>query len=224
MEYYNYFRIEIISFMDFSEIITSFFDIIVVTIFFLATFLTVYFLIGNPKDNFLNSPFAFIEKNTRRIRNRFLQFVAFFFLLILIMGPILFFFGFITGTLTPYNGNFFKGLDLPFYILLASLIIMYLLLRLKKANSTGFIAGLVVLIVLSSTGYVYIMANQEVNNVRKNKKNIGVSIELSNGKEMQSDGFNYYIGKTNNYLFFYHEKENQTEVFKMDQVNKLSFK
>jgi len=39
-----------------------------------------------------------------------------------------------------------------------------------------------------------------------------------------SDDSSYYIGKTNNYLFYYKEKTKETVVYPMSRVKMISFK
>lgn len=59
---------------------------------------------------------------------------------------------------------------------------------------------------------------------RKDKSTYGVSITFDDDKILVSDSSNYFIGKTQNYIFIYHEKENKTDIIPMTRVKQITMK
>lgn len=60
--------------------------------------------------------------------------------------------------------------------------------------------------------------------VRQNKVTFGVTIILDDNSQLFSDSSNYYIGKTDNYVFFYHEKTRSTDIFPVSRIKQLTIK
>lgn len=62
----------------------------------------------------------------------------------------------------------------------------------------------------------------KIENVKAFKSNIGVEFIVS-GHKIGSDSTHYYIGNTNEYLFYYHEDDDRTVVYKMENVSEIIF-
>jgi hypothetical protein len=78
-------------------------------------------------------------------------------------------------------------------------------------------------IVLVGFIQIYLFANREYYKIKKHKSSYGVIVQLDSLPPIISDSTNYYIGKTNNYIFIYHEKTAQTTVYPISRVKELIF-
>ena len=134
--------------MEFSEIITSFFDIIVTSLLVLITCLILYFIMVKEGDNFLSKSMdRFMNFIQRKIRYKFVQLFVVLLIVFLTSIPLLIFFGFILAVLTPQNGNFVLGGDLPFFIFIPVKLNDYsdtleILASQVKTNGSGDFASL----------------------------------------------------------------------------------
>jgi len=66
-------------------------------------------------------------------------------------------------------------------------------------------------------------SNLKVISVKDRKSTYGTKIYLPN-KVILSDSLNYFIGKTEDYFFIYHENDKYTEVYNMADVKKIVYK
>ena len=62
----------------------------------------------------------------------------------------------------------------------------------------------------------------EIYSVKYGKKYFRTTFVVGNVKYV-SDSSQYYIGKTNNYLFYFYEKEKRTVVFPMSDIKEIEY-
>lgn len=67
-------------------------------------------------------------------------------------------------------------------------------------------------------------SSYQAGNIRKDKTTFGVSILLDNDQLIVSDSLNYYVGKTQNYVFIHHQKLNTTDVIPMERIKQITLK
>jgi len=136
---------------------------------------------------------------------------------------------FITCSLLPLVVivQFFQFRPLPyafsFTCLLLSIIItgyfIYQWLLLRKRNAMTAAAFLTAAIL-----YMMYISYRDIADVRYNKKFLGSSVTLSDGSTLLSDSTDYLIGKTANYIFIHHEKDNSTEAIATGDIKKIKLR
>lgn len=225
--FYTAFGISIVNFLDFSEIVTSFLDIIVISVFLFATSILQAFILRDKET----------QDEKEGIRKKILEEEHLFKRLwlhiklckeLLIGGLIL--------TTTYFIWHFFnKDITIASVIWgAASFLVCFVLLvtmteisRIHhKSNSSIHYRRFIALLFYTALfcGLVIYYAHTQADNIKKNKSTFGVTILLDNDQAIVSDSSNYYIGKTVNYLFIYHEKDNTADVIPMNRVKQITYK
>ena len=221
--YYKGFNIAINDYLELSELLTSFAsDITFYTILFVV--LGVLFYLAEEIEETIKIN-GLIEKAMREnslIKRLKLYTTAFktipFFLLIIISTSILYFFKKIDLYLTVlFLISMFITLTIP--LLLFEIEKKYLTLSGERFDpSFKQIVSLLLLLVFIVITSSFI----EIHDVKKNKKYIGTKFQIDESI-MTSDAQNYYIGKTNKFLFFYKSQANETIVYPMYRIKMISF-
>lgn len=225
MTFYNSFGISITSYLEFSEIITSFFDIILLVALLFAYSSIQNFLMSNKEE---------IEKaNTKRqeILNEKNYFKIWW--LYIKYLKVLLVFGFLTiigCVISHYRFNYVTTWTIFLVSVAFGLLIFFIVIGAEierkhlHFNSTiprkRFIYF--TLYTLALTFCVIYYSSYQARSIKIDKTTIGVTITLDNDRIIVSDSTNYYIGKTQNYLFFYHEKEKTTDVYPMSRIKQMT--
>lgn len=200
--YYNYFNINIISFLDFAEIITSFLDVLLILFGFISIFFggVIYFVVERKK---LVSKSSFIK--------------LIFFLTILV------------SILTFFS----RYLHVMSYV---SLVMLYITIMLwivtwaiGRHDEVDKIEQEALKLIVKSVAValgVIVMgmeAYSDAQIVKKQKRYLGVTLTFNDSTKLVSDSNTYYIGKTNNYIFIYNQKQNVTTVRKVAETRSIDF-
>jgi hypothetical protein len=195
--YYHWFGINIISFLDFSEIITSILD-------FIVAFL------------FLNVPLILLLASIFIKRSKV---VAFIFVLA----------GIVIQVLNLVNARILidNYMLSPMNIVSVAFILVVLYFKYMGHRRPQVIMDImypfIVLALLMFWVLSGAVATEKAQRVIVRKSFSGVKIVLKDSIVMRTDSSNYYIGNTTNYVFVYHEKNKQTEVKKMSDVQTIIF-
>ncbi len=235
MLYYASFGINIINFLDFSEIITTFLDLAVVIVF-----VGIGMIIQTIWNNESGEIQGTLKKNydklqkLRNIENRILRIIGRLkiclvsFLHCMVPGFLLLI-GLVLSGLIHNHHHFLQYIGkLLVYLIIWAIIFISSTFRGHARNSKNIkqlqllLYGVILFFVVST------LSLAEVNEVRKHKKMNNVSFVLKNDSLVKdtliiSNDNNYYIGNTQKYLFFYHQSNKRTEVIPMDQVENLIF-
>ncbi len=75
---------------------------------------------------------------------------------------------------------------------------------------------------LFSFGLTLIYTYSQVEAVKKKKSTYGTTIILKDNRVFFSDSSNYFIGKTQGYLFYYHEKTKTTDIIPVSELKQLT--
>lgn len=223
--FYNSFGVSITSYLDISEVLTSFFDILLLVVLFLA-YTSVQNFLASGKDDaeIANKKRQVIleEESFLKICLHYLSYFSSLIIygLIVISGCVVAFFCF--NWLTSFTVFLLTGV---FVFFLVFLIVKVEIERkhiqfqssLKKRRFIFF-----VLYFLVFTCCVILYSSYQAGQIRKEKSTYGVSITLDNDQIIVSDSSNYFIGKTQNYVFIYHEKERKTDIFPMTRVKQIT--
>jgi len=224
--YYSAFNISINDYLEFSEIITAFLDDLIIYGIFFTLGLIINFFAGIDKQEI---------KKTNQFHTKFIEEDIFFvrvwsFLkmnipyLVMINGiAIVFLF-----TVIFQNLSFTKLwlCLISFYIIL---ILQFIVLEIRrtyiiiygKADHVLFFN--IILFVSIFTTLIIFYSYYDIIMVKTDKKYFGTELLLEDTRII-SDSTNYYIGKTNNYLFYYKENEKKTIVYPMSRIKKITFK
>lgn len=223
--FYKSFGILIIDYLDFSEIITSFFDIIVILILFFATISIQHYLtsdkteIGNATEK---QQKILAEENIWQIYLLYIKYLmpAFLLLLATMIGCFIWRYFFKEPT------YFSICIIALIYIGLLIFIIISMEIERKHRHFNSSINRKryinIMLYGLVFTFSVIYYSVYQVHSIKIDKSTYGVTIILDNDKSIVSDSTNYYIGKTKNYLFVYHEKQNTTDIIPMTRVRQMT--
>jgi len=224
--YYSAFDIRILNYLDFSEIITSFFGIIFVLMSSIAFAIIEHYLLFNEEDIDITDKIEdkiVKEKNIWRILLLYWNHLkAYLFLLAVIIALHLFGKTFFTN----YFIEILFLVELSFILILVLLIIKIELERKHihfRANLNNRLFMTTLLYCFGLTIFVVLFSRHEVRVVKNAKSSFGVIITLDNDKQIISDSTNYFIGKSQNYVFLFHEKFNTTDVFPVVRIKQLSF-
>lgn len=223
--YYDYFGVNIVRFLQFSEIITSFFDTLYILIFLIIFSLIQNFLLENKNE--------VVQRNT--LKNEILnepKFLVRFKLYFALHGTIWFqMFGLliIYSIISIFRGfnvyDVLKAFGLFASFFLCAVVMSELEAKHHRLDSTQHertfytTIGLFVIFMAILIGMSYDEASQ----VAKQKKYFGTSVKFNNDSTFVSDSMNYYIGNTQNYLFIHHQNENSTEVLPMAEIKRILF-
>ena len=223
--FYTAFGISITSYLEFSEIITSFFDIIFIVFLFYGYTLIQNFLMSNKEElEKANSKRQEILKEEKYFKIWWLYIkylrVLLAFGLIAIVGCIIshYWFNSVT-TWTIFLVSSAFGLLLFFIVVGVEIERKHLHLN-STLPRRRFIY--LVLYSLALTFCVAYYSSYQARSIKNDKTTLGVTIILDNDKTIVSDSTNYYIGKTQNYLFVYHEKEKTTDVYPMARIKQMT--
>jgi hypothetical protein len=226
MQYYYVFNVNIISFLDFGEILTSFFDLLVIIIgLVLLALVRAYVLTSELEDKIEERKHELITSEPsfrRRVRLHIKHHPGNYILFIL------------CGVAFVIIDIFFRKVPFHIYIgflgglfVLLTLRIVLIELNVKQKRTQALkeeveisyallFAGLfIIIVVFFSYGQAVITMEFKTNN--------GITFEIDKDSVVVSDSSNYYIGNTRNYLFYYHENTEKTDIIPMSRITKLTF-
>ena len=225
--YYSSFGIKIVSFLEFSEIVTSFFDILI-TVVIIGLFSVVqHFLIKSKKeqDEKSSTRKMIVEESSfwRRLPKYFSYFDTYLYsgiAMLLVYWVWSFFNKAITNQTLLLIPVIFLG-GMTFIILIIEIDVKHR--QLSSNESVRQFYGILMLCLFLLI-LLIAMTKNEVNGVKEDKTFLGTTIKFDNDTVFVSDSSNYFIGKTQNYLFIYHEKDKSTDVYPMSQIKQIVFK
>jgi len=225
ISYYGEFGINIVNYLDFSEILTSFFDVFVI----LAFIFSITFIQG-----FLSASKRSEESNRKRkniIEEKFL---------IKRMGMYFsYYISSFVGAIFALSFNFLvlrlfdKSLiwnDLFYYYLVTLGYYVFLIflteieIRHKYFQSSDSFKFYIQVLIYSTlvVALVIYTGYRQALSVKERKIYYGTAIELEGNSRIVSDSTTYYIGNTKNYLYVYHEKDGSTDVIPMTRIKLIS--
>ena len=214
--YYNNFNINVIDFLNFSEILTSFLDkaiLVISTIILVLTLFGLIFLLFEDSIYKVN-----VTKGYKPI-------------LIILISLILLFADLIYHTLEPSQDK------VSLWRVIAKIIVNFLVFAIfsffyikgliKKKQKNQQLYFHIFVLLFTVIGFFSFNSLAKYNSylnydIKRNKKYMNVSFILDD-RLIQGDSTHYYIGKTNNYLFFYDEEKDKTTVYPMNRIKEISF-
>jgi hypothetical protein len=200
--YYARFNVNILLYLDFSEILTSFFDFIIVLAVSSSIFVTIVSistaLEGKKKNEFLEILFFLISFGLG---------IALLYLIQheIATDYILIIFGFSVAWM---------------------LIVVLYTTRVGDArtNEMGYKIFLFFFTLTSFIMAIWMATWLDTRSIKVYKRYLGVKIVYNDTtKSLISDSTTYYIGNTSNYLFVYNQRDDVTTVQKMDNVKTIEF-
>lgn len=223
--YYSSFGVTITNFLEFSEIITSFLDILAIIV--------IQFVFGIIQSFLMKSKKEIDEENSLREKlldeaNFFIRlklYCAYYYRLIFnTLGMLL-----IVSILSFFSKNI--NYTTIIYLSLSSLslfiyaiIVVEVDVKHKLVNSSDKdkqFSGLL-LYSLLFIGLTLTYSYSQVENVKVKKTTFGTSIILEDNTILVSDSSNYFIGKTQGYIFFYHEATKSTDIIPVSKLKKMT--
>jgi hypothetical protein len=222
--FYDEFKIDIISYLEFTEIITSFFDILIILLSLIA--MSTMFIIMNK---------IHLKENNKKLLTQILGSDSFWKRLKLY--PLYYSNLLLNYLITIVALTLFYYKNTPFYViimcsgaLLVGFVVEIIITEIKIKHHTlssskdSIILSSMMMLSIIVCVYTVELATQEANDIKEKKMYYGTTLYLDDSTKLVSDSTNYYIGKTQNFIFFYHEKAKTTDVYPMDRVKQLSFK
>lgn len=225
MSFYGAFGISIISYLEFSEIITSFFDILFFVVLIFACTSINNFLTRNKND---------IEEADKRRQELLTEAdpwkllrLYFNYLGILIIS------GLVVTIGCCVSHFLFNGITSLTLLIAITIFIFFIIftivsieidrkhIHFQSSISRRWYIFLTLYCLTLIMGVTY-YSSYQANLIKNDKSTFGVSIILDNNQKIISDSTNYYIGKTQNYLFIYHEALKTTDVFPMSRVKQMT--
>ena len=225
--FYNSFGVPITSYLDLSEIITSFFDIIIlVVIIFLYS--SIQNFLANSKEDADK-----VNKKRQAVLNEVNSFKICLLYVKYLNSLIIYGFLFITGCIVAHY--YFNWISAFAIFILAGVFIFLLVFIIVQVeierkhiqfNSTANRKRIILFMLyfLVFTIGVVQYSSFQASQIKNTKSTFGVSITLDNDNIFVSDSSNYFIGKTQNYVFIYHEKESKTDIIPMSRIKQITIK
>lgn len=202
--YYATFHINIISFLDFGEIVTSFLDVTIVALFVLSVMF----------GTLVISSYLMVKGSSWK--NNLQNFW------IVIASAII-----IPYILSQLNASTSSAFAIFFFFFLAAFLFGWIYnmkdndQRLIHSSKSMLISITYILLGLL---FLFFISKSDANSTIKEKKYYGVTVTYKDStKPFVSDSNNYYIGKTSSYIFLYNQKTNKTKIQKMDNVESIEF-
>lgn len=223
--FYNAFGVSIISYLDFSEIITSFFDILIFVIIYFAYISIQNFVAGDKEQaNEANKKRQeIINENDfwkiiRLYITYFKKLLIFEFLVIL--GCL--FSHFVYSWISAWT--IFIVITTFFFLQVFLIIIVEIErkhIHLESSiNRKRFISMTLYFLVFTMGVRYY--SSYQAGLIKREKSTYGVTISLDNEQTLVSDSTSYFIGKTLNYVFIYDEKQNTTDIIPMTRIKQIT--
>ncbi len=222
--FYGSFNISIVNFLDFSEIITSFLDMIVFSS--LLILMTLFQIISFSSKNIFDDkkeikfklhnekrPFKWFILNCMLYRE--LLFVGFTILLL----PIILY----INTKDTYYYDWIISIMVLTIILFGASISLDQVHRENSSSAINRMRSKLLLYIIIFTGVVVHSASIEASRIKESKITYGVSLTFDNDDTFVSDSSSYFIGKTLNYIFIHNEITNTTEAIPMSRVKSINF-
>jgi hypothetical protein len=212
--YYDYFNVNIVDFLSFSEIITSFLDdmnilLIYVAIMLIVTVSTVNFLHRRteiPVDDLMTGIMNVIFPHKYK-------FVVFFLIIILILSSLIFF--------NIIGFNYFA-----IYVLVFCSIQMltYVIMTRDENNEIEIPTfSVTVSIALVVTLAIFLLARHDVQEVKKHAHPVTI-VTQENTYICNRNTANLYLGKTDNFVFIKLDSSNSTLSLPTSSIKSLDFK
>lgn len=95
---------------------------------------------------------------------------------------------------------------------------IYRNLHVFVKNSIGFVLFAIFLL-----GVVAYTAQMNAKYVKKQKGSADTSLIYNDASRFYPNSFTYFVGKTNNYIFLFHEKDSITEIIPMSDVKRIFY-
>lgn len=220
--FFRAFGIEVVSFLDFGEIITLFLEELLwltalVVFFFLVNWKSIFS--GNSEITRNNFKQVVHEKSLRkRLKFYFETEVNVHTFVIISLAQTMYYFLFVKIL------HFFV---LSLVCIWTFFIIIILILEVRtKLNSyvTIFHTLILNIVAFFLLGSIYI-AISSYYSVNYHNKYIGTQLELTHDRQtIVTTYWYFYVGKTRNYVFLYDRKKSSYDVIPMSQIKKLSIK
>lgn len=227
MCFYSAFNIDILSYLELSEIITSFLDIVIVLIIQIAFFAIPGFLFESKKDAELSVTRRVLALNELVFINR-LKFYFVLLLPVLLMIVVLPIVSYVMSLLTKatISGSFWQYVLYIAFFLVLLVIVLEIEAKHVRHNSSFYakVYARTVFFVIFSVGWVWLHAGRQVSSIKESKSTYGTSIILDDEVVLLSDSTKYFIGKTHGYLFVHDEENETTDVIPMSKVKKMILK
>ena len=218
--YYGHFGVNILSFLEFDEILTSFLRDIV-SVYFMLGFFIFYTISSSSNPESITEKFFTKEKRQYFIRTT----------------AVLILFCFFMTTAVRYIIKSFQSNKSDMSVLAGGVMvaILYILVfRYVYTRHTSKLMRQLSItfgIILICGVFVSLESHFESTAVEKGKANFGTRIIFNNETFLNdsshvfvSDSSTYYIGKTKNYIFIYNEREYFTSVYPMSNVISIDLK
>lgn len=219
--FYAHFGIEIVNFLEFTEILTSFLDILAITILVMILSIIQSLFLEDKKTQEKKDKLRDQIFKERSFLKRLLKYCKLsmdFFIISIILT--------ILNFIVYYYQE--KNLEALFYLPLIILSLPTLLLlfyefeiKIRKQSETGkknyrliYFGSLISLATIGQGKY-------QAHNIEHGGAHIGYQVILEDDTKLVSDHQNYYVGKTNGYLFFYHEIERKTDIIPITRVKEI---
>lgn len=218
--YYSRFGINIVSFLDFGEVITSFLDVVIALIFVLS-YSWIQFV--SPTKN---EPVEILNGDNDTRKNKRKNEIFWILMILLNLGVVIY---------LSYEWAIRNYRTFIFFIIVTLVAILFVrvLLRIVKNTSSNFYKQLAKLsiVVLVSEMLIIFLSFSEYTEVVYNDKYLDTKIQF-NSEVLNSDGAflftsdktKFYIGNTSNYIFIYDSKSKVTEIIPMSKVVKIAIK
>jgi hypothetical protein len=214
--YYGLFDISILSFLEFGEIITSFLDFIVInslSVILLWVLIVEFEIITLKRTDGINLGYKSLTKKF---------YLSIVFLLIILIGLVV---------LIAFDDK--KVFWLILTLTSISLLIGLFFYRIYKKYSSGLIKGLCLITTALITGetVTFFVSVGKFRAVMNKQLYIGTRIIFDKDAITDdsshifiSDSTNFYIGKTNNYIFIHHKSKSLTSVYPLSSVKQIDIK
>jgi hypothetical protein len=222
--FYGSFKLEILNYLDTSEILLAFMGDLIYYISIVFIMELFEFLIYSQKEiqARIDNQTYVIDENI--FKKRFIKFLKFYKVLgyLILFNIVLLIVSIIIKIDYSFTSIFLFILAMYFFFGFVSLeyrrkyFIMYGT-KPKSAHTNVVLLGIIII------SGIIIFNHNDVTSIKSYKKYYG-STFIASGDTIRSDSTAYYIGKTNNFVFYYKEKTKSCVVFPIKDITQLEIK
>lgn len=227
MFYYSHFGVSIVSYLDISEVITSFFDVLMLIV---STFVIITFNRFIAHDKKKGGEMSKLkssllkEEDQWKIVKLYFKYLKTRLLLLLIFVSL-----FLICHLFLNLVTFWEVIFLASFMVVVLLYVIITIEIERKHLINGSSPGqrrYIGLIFYSLILIISVMlfSKYQINEVEFHHSTKGTTIILKSGEEIVSKKQKLFIGKTNNYVFFFDKKTKTTDIFPMSEIKMLKIK
>lgn len=223
--FYASFGVNVLPFLEFSEIITSFFDVILISVIsFCISMLLQVFVASNNEI----SRSEIMHRYFRMRKMFFVRLIGYLYINYVLLVNFIVYSAMLWGIYFLFDFLSIQIVVISQIALLGLLVVLILFLEVKRVinNLRGFIYSIEIVryVFLGSIVWLVVIfaAKFDAEEIKSMNRTYGTIVIWKDSTKIISDSSYYFIGKTNGYLYFYNDTLEVADIFPIESMAKLT--